>query len=85
MRIIIREPIQSGTEEIKLQNLKPGTVIQLDSSVKAIVIEKVNDAGNTLMLLTNTTDWWFSEAGGWEDEPIQRVLGKITEIVVEPI
>ncbi|KKN71242.1 hypothetical protein LCGC14_0422850 [marine sediment metagenome] len=85
MKITIKKPIQLRIKEIKLQNLKPGTVVQLDSSVKAIVIEKVNDAGNTLMLLTNNDAWWFSEAGGWGDEPITRVLGKITEIIVESV
>ena len=80
---------------INLQNLEPGTVVTLgNSSIKALVIDgykKLNSNhyivdGRKLVLFTNVDcDDWFTEPGGWSDSPIQSVIGKLTEIVIQEI
>lgn len=87
MRITIKKQTQIE-KPIRLQNLEPGTVVVIQNGPTAFVIEGMERKNRELTMLTHNsdgTDGWFSVPGGWKSAPITKILGKITEIIVEPI
>jgi len=90
MRITIKEKKSIQSKPVKLQDLKPGTIIQFDisQSPTGLVISGDKD-GNDIALLCHDHDTddgdWFQIAMGWKTMPIAKVLGKLTEIIVEPV
>ena len=90
MKITVKEIVRKQ-EEIKLENLKPGTVISFnDRGPIGLVVMGMGNMERDLILLTHLNDdddpdWeWFSVAGGWKKFPIKKILGKLIEIVVDP-
>lgn len=88
MRITIKEKEQVKSKSMKLEDLKPGTVVVVGGGPTGLVIMGMEDKNRELILLTHFKDGtggWFSVPGGWNDSPITKIIGKITEIIVEPI
>ena len=88
MRITIKQKESVQPKPITLKNLKPGTVVILQNSIIALVIMGVYNESRELVLLAHFKDGagdWFSVPGGWDDAPITKIIGKITEIIVEPV
>ena len=88
MRITIKEKEQVKSEPLELKDLEPGTVVVVGGGPTGLVVMGMGDKDRELILLAHFkdgTDSWFSVPGDWDDSPITKVLGKITEIVVEPI
>lgn len=83
MKITIKEKRQRKESKISLQDLEPGTIVDL-GSVKGLVITTVGDVDKDIVLLTNCNDGWFSASGDWKNAPIKKILGKLTEIIVDP-
>jgi len=87
MKITIKEKEQVQSKTFSLINLEPGTIIQfaIANSPIGLVISN-GTGGKDIVLLCHTVgDDWFEIARGWKTMPIAKVLGKLTEIVVEPI
>jgi hypothetical protein len=84
MKITIKESVQKQ-KKIKLEELEPGTIIEFDviDSPSGLVFDSTK--GKEILLLTLAPDIpWFEIAMGWKTMPIRKILGKLTEIVVDP-
>ena len=89
MRITIKEKRSVQSKPINLEDLEPGMVIQfgIDKSPIGLVISD-GKGGNDIVLLCHYADddnGWFQIAMGWKTMPIVKILGKLTEIVVESV
>ena len=89
MKITIKEKEQVQSKTFSLINLEPGTIIQfaIANSPIGLVISNGTGGKDIVLLYHNVEveDDWFEIAVGWKTMPITKVLGKLTEIVVEPI
>jgi len=88
MRITIKQKESVQSKPIQLQDLEPGTIVVVGGGPTGLVIMGMYDESRELVLLTHFKDGtgdWFSVPGGWDDSPITKIIGKITEIIVEPI
>lgn len=88
MRITVKKKELIQPKSIELKDLEPGTVVVVGGGPTGLVIMGMYNESKELMLLTHFKDGiddWFSVPGGWNDSPITKVIGKITEIIVGPI
>ena len=87
MRIIIKEKKSVQLKTFSFVDLEPGTVIQfaIFDSPTGLVISNGTDGKDIVLLCHIPEHDWFEIARGWKTMPIAKVLGKLTEIVVEPI
>lgn len=74
-------------ERIDWRKLDPGTVVEFVTGVKAVVMVDANDKDNPgLLLLTHGDDAdtdYYETANGYKDTDVDRVIGKIKEIIVK--
>ncbi len=91
MKITIKEEKTRPNQPLRLEDIEPGSIIEfdIDHSPIGLVISKVG-GGREIVLLCHKFDndddnAWFQLAAGWKKYPIRKVLGKLTEIVVEPV
>lgn len=84
MKVTIKEKTQKQ-EEIRLENLKPGTIINFGKNDPIGLVFVGKDGTNEVLLLNygNGNDY-FEIAIGWKVQPIREVFGKLIEIVVDP-
>ena len=83
--------IKKSTEPkqlLRLEDIEFGSIIEFDTNDSPIglVISSIDDSRD-IALLKHSIDGldWFQLAAGWKTQPIKRILGKLTEIIVEPI
>lgn len=74
--------------EIDWKTLPVGTVVEFETGIRAVRYDgysKMSDdqCEPQLLLLATVYDIVFDQAAGYLDIPIVKVLGKITEIIVE--
>ena len=88
MKITIEEKKEQVQSEIRLQDLKLGTVINFGDSRRpcGLIVEDSKTGRKEIVLLTHGGGGdWLIIANGFRDSSIKNVLGKLTEIIVEPI
>ena len=88
MRITIEEKKSVQSEKIKLQDLELGTVINFGDTQRphGLIVEDSRTGRKEIILLTHGSGGeWLIIANGFRDSLIKNVLGKLTEIIVEPI
>jgi hypothetical protein len=84
MKITIKESAQKQ-KEIKLENLEPGTIIGFgEDHPIGLVVDKINGKKEIVLLVYCDGSNWFEIMKGYKTYPIKKILGKITEIIVDP-
>lgn len=86
MKITIKQKELVQPEPIKLQDLEPGTVISFGKDEPiGLIVGSCNKKEIVLLAFYEGSESWCGLADGYKEYPIKRVLGKLTEIIVEPI
>ena len=81
MKITINKK-EEKQKPINWQKLPTGTVIEFDDKVRAVVFSSVIKCKLLLLTYSDGGDW-FELADDYEDYTVVKVLGTISEIVVD--
>ena len=91
MKITIKENVKSAQPSLELKDIKPGSIIEFDisDSPVGLVVSTVSGKNDIVLLAhlfsNGHFEDWFQLAAGWKKQPIKRILGRLTEIIVGPI
>lgn len=76
MKITIKDQEQ---KEIRLEDLRPGTIFQYKDGAVGLRGKEIED---TFLLRDEDGEDWFAPAIYHFDKQVERVIGKIDEIIV---
>ena len=91
MKITIKENVTELKQILKLEDIMPGSIIEFDisNSPVGLVVSTVSGENDIVLLAhlfsNGHFEDWFQLAAGWKKQPIKRILGRLTEIIVESI
>jgi len=81
MKVTVKPKQTEKSREIPFDEIPPRSVYKISNEV---VLLKVN-AENAVILVGHEGCDYFSMAGGYKTYPAVKILGKLTEVIVEEV